>query len=284
MDRDPQTKELVLHGMSELHLGIVRERLQKRDKVEIETHEPKIPYRETIRTEAAGSYRHKKQTGGRGQFAEVHFRMFPLPLDAKPDEFATKERFPHMRDSHYDPTLNFLFVDSIVGGSIPGNYLPAIEKGCRERIEKGILAGYPVRNVCVEVHFGKFHDVDSSEAAFKIAADRCFRQVFAAAAPTLLEPLVTVHVTVPNAKIGDISGDLSTRRGRVLGMDAAGGGMQTVAASLPLSETSGYARALSSMTGGQGSYVLEFSHYDLVPPHLQKQLIKAGKPDADDDE
>ncbi|MDX1962138.1 MAG: elongation factor G [Pirellulales bacterium] len=284
IDRDPQTKEMVIHGMSELHLSVVRERLQKRDKVEIDTHEPKIPYRETIQIKAEGNYRHKKQSGGRGQFGEVHFRMFPLPLGAKPEEFCTKERFPHLREHRYHPELNFLFVDSIVGGSIPNNFLPAIEKGCLERIERGVIAGQPVRNICIEVHFGKYHDVDSSEAAFKIAAAMCFKNTFLTAKPSLLEPIVTLTVTVPNDKIGDISSDLSTRRGRVLGMDAAGGGLQSVSALVPLAEITTYARSLSSITGGAGSYSLEFSHYDVVPPNIQKQIMEAAVVHPDEEE
>jgi elongation factor G len=284
LDRDPQTKELVMHGMSELHLSVVRERLQKRDKVEIETHQPKIPYRETIQQKAEGSYRHKKQTGGRGQFGEVHIRMYPLPLGVDIEDFVTKERFPHLRNQNYDEQLNFLFIDSIVGGTIPNNFLPAIEKGFRERIERGVIAGYPVRNLCIEVHFGKYHDVDSSEAAFKTAASQCFRQVFATAKPSLLEPIVTLHVTVPTSKIGDISSDLSTRRGRVLGMDNEGGGMQTVTALVPLAELTTYNRSLSSISGGQGSYVIDFSHYDVVPPNVQKQIMESAQLGPEEDE
>lgn len=284
LDRDPQTKELVMHGMSELHLSVIRERLQKRDKVEIETHQPKIPYRETIQHQAEGSYRHKKQTGGRGQFGEVHIRMYPLPLGIDIEEFVTKERFPHLRNQHYDEQLNFLFIDSIVGGTIPNNFIPAIEKGFRERIERGVIAGYPVRNLCIEVHFGKYHDVDSSEAAFKTAASQCFRQVFAMAKPSLLEPIVTLNVTVPTSKIGDISSDLSTRRGRVLGMDNEGGGMQTVTALVPLAELTTYNRSLSSISGGQGSYVIEMSHYDVVPPNVLKQVMESAQLGPEEDE
>jgi len=276
IDRDPQTKEMVIHGMSELHLSVIRERLARRDKVEIETHEPKIPYRETIQQKAEGNYRHKKQSGGRGQFGEVHIRMYPLPLGSKPEEFCTKERFPHMREFRHHPESNFIFVDSIVGGSIPNNFLPAVEKGFVERLERGVIAGQPVRNLAIEVHFGKYHDVDSSEAAFKTAGSMCFRNTFMNAKPSLLEPIVTLHVTVPNDKIGDINSDLSTRRGRVLGMDGAGGGLQTVEALVPLAEVTTYARSLSSITGGQGSYAIDFSHYDVVPPNIQKQIMEAA--------
>lgn len=274
LDRDPQTKELVMTGMSELHLQIIRERLKRRDKVEIDTKEPKIPYRETIQAKAEGSYRHKKQTGGRGQFGEVHIRMFPFPRGTNVEEFATKERFPSMREYHYDPENNFLWIDSIVGGSIPNNFLPAVEKGFKERMERGVIAGYRVQDVCVEVFFGKHHPVDSSEQAFKTAGSMCFRNVFQQAKPCLLEPIVRLQITVPSSKLGDINSDMSGRRGRVLGMDSAGGDLQTVIAEVPLAEVTTYARSLSSMTGGQGSYTMEFSHYDVVPSNVQKEIIE----------
>ena len=225
---------MVITGMSELHLQILRERLKRRDKVEVETREPKIPYRETIQANAEGMYRHKKQTGGRGQFGEVHIRMFPLPKDVNVEEWATKARFPSLKDTHYDEANNFLWVDSVVGGTIPGNFMPAIEKGFRERLERGVIAGYKVQNVCVEVHFGKHHPVDSSEQAFKTAASMAFRNVFQQAKPSLLEPIVKIEVTVPTGNVGDINSDMSGRRGRVLSMDSAGGDLQTVIAEVPL--------------------------------------------------
>src|SRR6185312_6938535 len=274
LDRDPQTKELVMTGMSELHLQLLRERLKRRDKVEVDTHEPKIPYRETIQSTAEGSYRHKKQTGGRGQFGEVHIRMHPFPEGTDLEAFLTKERFPSMRSHHYDASHNFVWVDSIVGGTIPNNFLPAVQKGFMERMERGVIAGYKVKNLCAEVFFGKHHPVDSSEAAFKTAGSMVFRNVFQQARPGLLEPIVILHVTVPNSKLGDINSDMSGRRGRVLGMDSAGGDLQTVSAEVPLAEVTTYARALSSMTGGQGSYTMEFSRYDVVPGNVQKEIIE----------
>ncbi|HEV3344156.1 MAG TPA: elongation factor G [Pirellulales bacterium] len=274
LDRDSQTKELVMTGMSELHLQIIRERLKRRDKVEVEVKEPKIPYRETIQAKAEGSYRHKKQTGGRGQFGEVHIRMHPLPQGTNIEEYATKAHFSSMREYHYDRANNFLWVDSVVGGTIPNNFLPAVEKGFKERMERGVIAGYKVQNVCVEVHFGKHHPVDSSEAAFKTAGSMAFRNVFQQAKPGLLEPIVTMHITVPSEKLGDINSDMSGRRGRVLGMDSAGGDMQTVTAEAPLAEVTTYARALSSMTGGQGSFTMEFSRYEVVPGNVQKEIIE----------
>ena len=171
LDRDAQTKELVMTGMSELHLQLVQERLARRDKVEVETKEPKIPYRETITAPAEGMYRHKKQTGGRGQFGEVHIRMMPLPRETDPEEFCTKDRFPQLKGFHYDEKNNFLWVDSVVGGVIPGNFMPAIEKGFKDRLSRGVIAGYQVQDVCVEVHFGKYHRRwTAREAAFKTAS------------------------------------------------------------------------------------------------------------------
>src|SRR3954465_7447321 len=277
LEHDQETKEMVLTGMSELHLQLLRERLKRRDKVEVEPHEPKIPYRETIQNNAEGSYRHKKQSGGSGQFAEVHIRLYPFPEGTKAEDFATKERFPHLKSTHYHEKNNFLWVDTVVGGSIPGNFLPAIEKGFLEKIATGVVAGYPVQNICVEVHFGKDHPVDSNETAFRIAGRNAFANVFREARPSLLEPIVKMHITVPVGNVGDISSDLSGRRGQMVGMDSAGGGMTTVEATCPLAEVMTYARTLSSMTGGQGSYTMEFSHYDVVPPNVQQQIIAKAK-------
>ena len=274
LDRDSQTKEMVMTGMSELHLMILRERLKRRDKVEVEVKEPKIPYRETVQHKAEGSYRHKKQSGGRGQFGEVHIRMFPFPKDTKVEDFCTKAHFPHMRVFHYDEKHNFVWVDSIVGGTIPNNFLPAVEKGFKERLDRGVIAGYQVQNVGVEVFFGKYHDVDSSEAAFKTAGSMAFRNVFQEAKPALLEPIVTLHITVPNNKVGDINSDMSGRRGRPLGMESAGGDLQTISVMVPLAEVTTYARSLSSITGGLGSYTMDFSHYDVVPGNVQKTIIE----------
>jgi len=283
-DLDAQTKEMVITGMSELHLQILRERLKRRDKVEVETREPKIPYRETVQANAEGSYRHKKQTGGRGQFGEVHIRMFPLPKDVNMEEYATKQRFPSLKNYHYDAENNFLWIDSVVGGTIPSNFMPAVEKGFRDRLERGVIAGYKVQNVCVEVFFGKHHPVDSSEQAFKTAASMAFRNVFQQAKPALLEPIVKLEVTVPSKNVGDINSDMSGRRGRVLGMDSAGGDLQTVIAEVPLAEVTTYARSLSSITGGQGSYAIEFSHYDIVPGNVQQEIIAKAQMKEEEEE
>lgn len=283
LEHDQETKEMVLTGMSELHLSFIQERIKRRDHVEIETHEPKIPYRETIQANAEGSYRHKKQSGGAGQFGEVHIRMYPFAEGTDVESYATKERFPQLKSPHYHQESNFLWVDSVVGGSIPGNFMPAIEKGFLERVKQGVIAGCPVQNVCVEVHFGKDHPVDSNETAFKIAASKVFAEVFKQARPSLLEPIVNLHITVPADNVGDISSDLSGRRGQMMGMESAGGGMTTIEAKAPLAEVATYARTLSSMTGGQGSYAMEFSHYDVVPGNVQQEIIASAKLQEDED-
>ncbi len=276
LDHDVETKEMVLTGMSELHLLLIKERLKRRDHVEIETHEPKVPYRETIQNSGDGSYRHKKQSGGSGQFGEVHIRMYPFPEGADPDEWATKERFPQLKNKHFHKGPNFLWVDTVVGGTIPGNFMPAIEKGFLERIKTGVIAGYPVQNVCVEVYYGKDHPVDSNETAFRIAGSKAFAEVFKKSKPGLLEPVVNLHITVPPGNVGDVSSDLSGRRGQMVGMDTAGG-MTTVEAKAPLSEVTTYARTLSSMTGGQGSFTMEFSHYEVVPGNIQQDVMSKAK-------
>jgi elongation factor G len=277
LERDSITSEVVLTGMSELHLKLLLERMQHRDKVDVETHDPRIPLRETIQVPAEGSYRHKKQSGGRGQFGEVHIRMFPFPRGVSVDDFATKARFPSMKAKHHDPERNFLWIDSVVGASIPGNFLPAIEKGFKERIARGVIAGFPIENVAVEVHYGKHHPVDSSEAAFKIAGAMAFKRVFLEAQPSLLEPLVKLDISVSETHVGDVYGDMSSRGGRVLGTETTGGGFQVVRCEVPLREVMHYSRTLSSITGGQGSYTIEFSSYEVMPHSIQQQYLQAIK-------
>ncbi len=281
--REAQTKEMVMQGMSELHLQVVQDRLSKRDKVEVVTRQPKVPYRETVNGAAEGHYRHKKQSGGAGQFGEVHFRVAALPREIDPEEYFTKERFANMRRFEYDPELNYAFVDRITGGTVPNNFIPAIEKGVRERMEQGVLAGYQVQDVTCELFFGKDHPVDSNETAFKTAASMCFRNIFREASPTLLEPIVQVEITVPGEKLGDVTSDLNTRRGRMEGMDGAPGGFQVVSAKIPLAEILTYSRSLSSMTGGQGSFTYEFSHYEMVPPNEQAKVIAAAEKREEED-
>jgi len=282
--REAQTKEMVMRGMSELHLLVMQERLLKRDKVEMITHQPKIPYRETVAAAAEGHYRHKKQSGGSGQFAEVHFRIAPIPHGIKPEEFFTKERFVNMRAYHYDPVLNYAFVDRVSGGSVPNNFIPAVEKGIKERMEMGVLAGYQVQDVSCELFFGKDHPVDSNETAFRTAARMCFRNVFNEAKPVLLEPIVNAEITVPGDKLGDITSDLNGRRGRVEGMDSMPGGFQVIRAKVPLAEMMTYARSLSSVTGGQGSFTMELSHYEVVPPNEQAKIVAAAAHKKEEEE
>ncbi len=252
--RDAQTHELVINGMSELHLDVIQQRLKNRYKLDVNTHVPHVPYLETITGQAEANHRHKKQTGGRGQFAEVHLRVRPRERGA-----------------------GFNFVDAVKGGVIPNQFIPAVEKGVREQMEKGVLSGNHVVDVEVEVFFGKDHPVDSSEQAFKTAAATAFRKAFENARPVLLEPIVTMEVTVPNAKFGDISADLSTRRGHITGMEALPGGLQVIQAVVPLSEVLTYATQLKSMTGGQGSFSMEFKSYEPVPPNVQQQIVEKWK-------
>jgi len=281
--REAQTHELVIRGMSDLHLKIVEERLHKRDKVDVITHPPRIPYRETITTSADGMYRHKKQTGGAGQFGEVHMRVSPLPQGVNLEEYCTRERFESLREYHYHPESHVLFVDRISGGSIPNQYIPAVEKGVLDRVERGVIAGYHVEDVCVELYFGKYHAVDSNENAFKTAGSLCFKELFLQAKPSLLEPIVKMEITIPGDRFGDITSDLSGRRGRVEGMDAAPGGYQTITAKAPLAEVTTYTRSLSSMTGGQGSFTMEFSHYELMPANEQAKIVAGAKLKEDEE-
>lgn len=275
--RDEQTHEMVLQGISELHLQIIQDRLSKRDHVEVVTHTPKVPYRETVAGSSEASYRHKKQSGGAGQFAEVHLRVHSLPRDVEPDSYFTRDRFASLRSAHYDPDLNFAFLDCVSGGSVPNQFIPAVEKGVREQMEHGVLAGYPIRDIAVELFFGKDHPVDSNETAFKTAARHCFKQAFMEASPTLLEPVVSAEITIPEAKLGDVTGDLTGRRGHVEGMESQPGGTMVLRAKVPLAEMTTYARTLSGMTGGQGSFTMEPSHYELVPAYEQQKIVTALK-------
>ena len=281
--RDAQTKELVITGMSQLHLDVVQGRLKRRFDLEVVTKEPKIPYRETITVKAEADHRHKKQTGGRGQFGEVHLRVYPLKdLDIHSEEeltekFANKDRFEKLRMVHYDADFNFAFLDHIVGGSIPNQFIPAVEKGCKELLERGALAGYRIQDVAVEVHFGKDHPVDSSEQAFKTAGRMAFKKAFLAARPVLLEPIVTLEVTVPSKYTGAILSDLNTKRARIENQDQLPGDLAVITAKAPLAEVTRYAAQLGSITQGQGSYTMEFSHYDQVPGNVQQQIVSKAK-------
>lgn len=251
---DRQTHEVVINGIGELHLRLMLERLATRG-VHVDTKPPKISYRETITAPAEGHHRHKKQTGGAGQFGEVFLRIEPLPRGT-----------------------GFEFVNEVFGGSIPGQFIPAVEKGVRDLIEQGFIAGYPIQDVRVCVTDGKHHPVDSKEVAFRTAGKYAFRDAMEKARPALLEPIVNMEVTVPEEKMGAITGDLSGKRGRIQAADVLPGGMARIKAQAPLAEVMQYQSQLKSITGGQGSFVMELSHYEAAPPHVQQQIASQYKP------
>jgi len=256
---DRQTHEVVIYGLGELHLRLVLERMANRG-LQVDTKPPKIAYRETIQAKAEGHHRHKKQTGGAGQFGEVFLRVEPL-----------------------ERGKGFEFVDEVFGGAIPGQFIPAVEKGVREVLESGAIAGYPMQDIRVIVYDGKSHPVDSKEVAFKTAGKYAFLDAVKKAKPILLEPIVNMEVTVPEDKVGTITGDLSGKRGRIQGQDFIGGGMAVVKAQAPLAEVMQYQSQLKSVTGGQGSFVMEFSHYEPVPPQIQAQIAAQYKPKAEEE-
>jgi len=250
---EDSTKESIVQGMGDLHLEILIERMKKRFGVDVVLSKPHVPYRETIKGRAEGDYRHKKQTGGRGQFGEVHLRVAPLPRGA-----------------------SFEFVDEVKGGVIPHNFIPAVEKGVVSGMERGPLAGYPVVDVKTTVFFGKYHDVDSSEMAFKIAAETCFHEVILKATPILLEPYSDLDVRVPEEFLGDVMGDLSSKRGKILGTESDGHYVQ-IKAKVPMAETYKYATHLRAITQGRGLYQAKLSHYEEVPRELTDKVIAAAK-------
>jgi elongation factor G len=248
-----ETSELLVTGNSNLHLDVMLGRLKDRFGIEVDTRIPKIPYRETITAKSESQYRHKKQTGGRGQFGEVFFRMEPV------------ERGGGLE-----------FVDSIVGGAIPQRFIPAVEKGVKEAMQKGCVAGFPVQDVKVELHYGSFHSVDSDEHSFRIAGKNAFLEGMESAKPVLLEPIADMEITTPSQFMGDITGDLNSRRGRIQGMDSIGD-MQVIRARVPLAEIASYSTELRSMTGGEASYTLTFSHYDVVPGNVASHIVEKLK-------
>jgi elongation factor G len=251
---NPETRQTVISGMGELQFNIILSRIKEKAGVEYETSTPLIAYRETITTPAKGNYKHKKQTGGHGQYGEVHLELEPLE-----------------RSEGYE------FVDKIVGGVIPKGYIPGVEKGVKEAMQEGVLAGFPVVDVRASVVFGSYHDVDSSEMAFKIAARQAFKIGMENAKPVLLEPVMSLKVYVDDQYTGDIMSDLNSRRGRVLGMDNLGGGIQLIRAKVPAGELLKYAIELRSITSGTGSFEMEFSHYDPVTGKIADDIIKETK-------
>ncbi len=251
--RDPMTKEFLLAGSGQQHVEIVVSRLKRRYGVEVELHAPKIPYRETVRGTASVQGRHKKQTGGHGQFGDCWIRLEPLPRGEK-----------------------FQFANEIFGGAIPRQFVPAVEKGILEAAEQGFLAGYPVTDFRVTVYDGSYHDVDSSEMAFKLAGRKAFRAAMQQAKPALLEPVMNVEVETPTDFAGDLMSDFNSRRGRISGMDIKGT-MQTIRAQVPMSEMLNYQNDLISKTQGRASFHMEFDHYDYVPSAQAEKIIAAGK-------
>ena len=246
--------ETVLYGLGELHLRVMLERMTERYGVKCKTHPPSIPYRETITRPAEGHHRHKKQTGGAGQFGEVFLRIEPLPRGA-----------------------GFEFVDEVVGGAIPSQFIPAVEKGVRQVLNEGAIAGFPVQDVRAIVYDGKHHPVDSKEVAFIAAGRRAFLNAIEAAAPIVLEPIVRVEITAPANCTGDITGDLATRRGRISENHSLPGHRTRLTALVPLSELTDYQARLKSLTGGEGTYTMDLSHYDPVPPKKQQELVRSFK-------
>ena len=254
------TNETIVQGLGELHLRVLLEKLASQYKLEVKTHPPRIAYRETITGKAEGHCRHKKQTGGAGQFGEVFLRIEPM-----------------------ERGKGFEFVDEVRGGAIPHQFIPAVEKGVLQVIEHGAIAGYPLHDVRVIVYDGKSHAVDSKEIAFVAAGRKAFLDAVVKARPIVLEPIVNIQVNVPEANIGDVTGDLSSKRGHVGGTNAFPGGLMTVNGKVPLSELNGYSSRLKSWTGGQGSYSVEFSHYEEVPPNVQQQLAAQHKAPVHED-
>jgi elongation factor G len=250
--RDPETNEHIIRGMGDLQIEILMNRMKRKYNVEAETRTPKVAYKETVRGKAEVQGKYKKQTGGHGQYGDVHLRIAP------------NER-----------GQGYKFVDSIVGGVVPKQYIPAGDKGAQEALLKGVISGHPVVDIIVELFFGSYHPVDSSELAFKIAASMAIQKGVREANPCILEPIMEITVTVPEDFMGDITGDLNSRRGRILGMEAMGGGLQCIRALVPESEILRYATDLRSMTAGRGTFDLKFSHYDEVPEFVAKDIIAA---------
>ena len=250
IEQVPQTHETVVYGLGELHLRTLLQRLAQQYHVEVETRAPRIAYRETITVPAEGHHRHKKQTGGAGQFGEVFLKIEPLPRGA-----------------------GFEFVDAVKGGTIPGVFMPAVEKGVRQAMEAGVISGHPVVDVRVVVYEGKHHPVDSKEVAFVAAGRKAFIDAMRKAVPQVLEPIVGLEINVPDAHVGDVTGDLASRRGVVNGTQSGAPGSLTVLALAPQAELMAYQMRLHALTGGQGSYTLALSHYDVVPPTVQQHLV-----------
>jgi elongation factor G len=258
IEHNAQANETVMRGLGEMHLKTVLEKMATQYKLELDTRPPSIPFRETIATRAEGHNRHKKQTGGAGQFGEVFLKIEPLPRGK-----------------------GFEFVDGVKGGAIPNQFIPSVEKGVRSVLESGFVAGYPLQDVKVTVYDGKSHPVDSKDVAFMSAGRKAFLDALAKARPVVLEPIVHVEIVAPEEKMGDIAGELSGHRGHITGSDSPRPGLVQIKATAPLSELEHFPARLKSLTAGHGSYSLEFSHYEQTPPQLQQKLVAAHKPHAE---
>ena len=259
VEHDATTHEAVIRGLGEMHLANVLEKMREQFRLEVDTHPPTIPYRETILAPAEGHHRHKKQSGGAGQFGEVYLRVEPM-----------------------ERGQGFAFVDAVKGGVIPGTFIPAVEKGVRQAMGLGAAAGFPLQDIRVTVYDGKNHPVDGKEIAFVTAGKKAFQDAMAKARPIVLEPIVNIELTVPEAYFGDVSGDLSGRRGQITGNQSGRGGMMVLDGQVPLAELDNFQQRLKALTGGQGSYTLELSHYEQVPPPVQQQLAAQFKPVEDE--
>jgi len=261
LHRDPQTGEQIVAGLSQIHVEVIVDRLRSRFGAEVNLKPPRVPYQETIRKPAKAHGRHKKQTGGRGQFGDCHIEIEPL--------------------NDPDHPTGFEFVDAIKGGVIPSGFIPAVEKGVLEAMGEGVVAGYPVKGVRVRLYDGSYHTVDSSEMAFKVAGSQAMKQALEEAGSVLLEPIMTVTVSVPEDAVGDVIGDLNSRRGRPLGMEPSGAGMTEVKAEVPMAEMLSYAPDLRSITGGQGEFTMEFLRYEEVPAHLAGKVVSEARAAAE---
>jgi len=250
--RDKETKEHVVKGMGELQLDILLGRMKTKYHVDTKTDTPKVAFKETLKGKADVQGKHKKQSGGHGQYGDVKIRLSPNERGA-----------------------GYKFIDSVVGGVVPRQYIPHVDKGAQDALKRGVIAGFPVVDVVVELHFGSYHDVDSSEMAFKLAASQAINKGVREARPCILEPVMEIAITVPNDYMGDVNGDLSSRRGRIIGMEPAGPTKECIRATVPEAEVLRYSTDLRSMTGGRGMYTLKFSHYDEVPDHIAKELVTA---------
>jgi elongation factor G len=253
MRRDQQTGEQLLAGLSQMHVEVAVDRLKRRFSVEVDLHQPRVPYLETIRAEARAQGKYKKQTGGRGQYGDATIVLEPL-----------------------EDGVGYEFVDKIVGGVIPQGFRPAVDKGIQEAMQHGELAGAPVQGVRVSLVDGSYHTVDSSEMAFKIAGSMAFKAAYEKANPVLLEPIMELEVTVPDDAVGAVNGDLNSRRGRLQGMEPAAG-MTMIRAEVPMAEILTYSQALTSLTGGRGDYHMHFLRYDEVPTHIAQKIIQETK-------